>query len=217
MSRAARSLRVTCLRSLSYVICGLPSTMQRQTSWWTGKRVGRKPRCFSCRYCNRFWVEGAAEWCHVRFIQCSLCARQFETLVTVSIACCAEINRHAAWSRHALPSVNWCSQLSVAFSTCNCSSVATRWSSVCSGVCKTAKSDYWLRHVCPHEKNSASNEQMFMKFDISVFTKICQESSSLTTNIWQEQDSMYNVALRRVHAIVAVEKQWVLRSLSVCL
>jgi len=55
---------------------------------------------------------GAAEWCHVRLIQCSLRAAEFQTLVTVSIACCAEINRHAAWSSRALPSVNWCSQLS---------------------------------------------------------------------------------------------------------
>ena len=138
---------------------------------------------------------GAAEWCHVRLIQCSLRAAEFQTLVTVSIACCAEINRHAAWSSRALPSVNWCSQLSVAISTSNCSSVAARWSSVCSGVCKTAKSDYWLRHVCPHEKKKTRLplDECSWNSIFEYFPKICRESSSLT-NIWQEQDS--NVCIK---------------------
>jgi hypothetical protein len=37
---------------------------------------------------------------------------------------------------------------------------------------KTAKSDYWLRRVCPYAwNNTAPTERIFMKFDIWVFLK----------------------------------------------
>jgi len=37
---------------------------------------------------------------------------------------------------------------------------------------KIAKSDYWLRHVCPSAwNNSAPNGRIFMKFDTIIFRK----------------------------------------------
>ena len=39
-------------------------------------------------------------------------------------------------------------------------------------VCKIVKSDYWLLHVCPSERNnSSSTGQIFMKFDIWGFSE----------------------------------------------
>jgi hypothetical protein len=84
------------------------------------KACGRKPRWHTLGIVADFvW---RSRWMASReLIRCFLWAAEFQTLVTWSIACCADINRHAPWSCHALPSVNWCSQLSVAFSNCNCS------------------------------------------------------------------------------------------------
>ena len=64
---------------------------------------------------------------------------------------------------------------------------------------KIAKSDSYLRHfclsICPSVRpsalnNSAPTGQNFMKFDLSVFFKICWENSSFI-KIWQEKRVLY--------------------------
>jgi hypothetical protein len=144
---------------------------------WTGKNVeGNHGGSDVGTVANFVW---RGHWVASQYQFCTLRAAEFQTLVAVSIACCAEINRRA------LPSVNWCSQLSASFSNCNCRSVAAHWSGVFSGVRKTVKATISFGMSVLTEKTRLPPDGCLWNLIFEYFSIICRESSSLT-NIWQE-------------------------------